>query len=102
MPASQAISFAFKHSSHPIDAPRPIYSAKYLAKGYHPSDSILQRTSSLYLSCHSPISLIMVNSNSNNRPVGRNEIEKQGISTRFLEYIKTLGHTVGRKAIGLH
>jgi hypothetical protein len=101
--ASQVISFAFKRSSHPIDVPHPIYSAEYLAKGYHLSDSILQRTSSLYLFCHSPISLIAVNSNGNNRPVGAIEIDqKQGISTRFLEYIKTLDHTVGSKAIGPH
>ncbi|KAF9516321.1 hypothetical protein BS47DRAFT_1390783 [Hydnum rufescens UP504] len=97
---------ANNNSGHPTEQeskPRAGIAAEYLAKGYHLSDSILQRTSSLSPFCHSlpSISLIAVNSNSNNRPVGAIEIDqKQGISTRFLEYIKTLDRRVGSKTIG--
>jgi len=65
------------NSGHPIDQeskPRAGIAAEYLAKGYQLSDSILQRAIEID--------------------------QKQGISTRFVEYIKALDQGVGSKALG--
>lgn len=65
------------HSSSPFeqsDKPRAGIAAEYLAKGYKLSDHILQRAI---------------------------EIDnKQGISKRFLDYMRSLDSTVGQKALG--
>jgi len=63
--------------SHPIDQtdkPRAGIAAEYLARGYKLSDSILQRAIEID--------------------------QKQGISARFLDYIKKLDSGVGSKALG--
>ena len=65
------------HDTHPIDQtdkPRAGIAAEYLARGYTLSDSILERAIALD--------------------------QKQGISSRFLSYIKSLDATVGQKALG--
>jgi RNA recognition motif-containing protein len=65
------------NSGHPIDQeskPRAGIAAEYLAKGYQLSDSILQRAIEID--------------------------QKQGISTRFLEYIKALDQGVGSRTLG--
>lgn len=66
-----------QHSSSPFeqsDKPRAGIAAEYLAKGYKLSDHILQRAI---------------------------EIDnKQGISKRFLDYMRGLDTTVGQKALG--
>lgn len=61
-------------ADHPIeqtDKPRAGIAAEYLAKGYALSDAILQRAIEID--------------------------QKQGISTRFLNYLKHLDNTVGQK-----
>ncbi|KAJ7164717.1 hypothetical protein C8R43DRAFT_1122590 [Mycena crocata] len=63
--------------AHPIeqsDKPRAGIAAEYLAKGYTLSDTILRRAIDID--------------------------QKQGISQRFLSYMKTVDQTVGNKALG--